>query len=303
MDVSIIQLALAISIPFVVSIFAWILTYIIPYAWPSWVSNQIIALSKKDTNDPIEIGIIINQLMKYDDWKRLTAMKKLKRIFKSKIKEIEVVESIKWRNSINNVKCIPLKEVLDISEQVIIYLNSENQNLQKLFPDNNKKRFLNNIEFFKEKKDQHSEILTRNPDSKVWWHDDISNKFKSSYSKKEYDLPIDQFTIIIQLYDDSGYLTFIDENNSMTPEKFLLKKNIEKPKKYSYFEIENIFQNIILYLSYPHSSSKKEDFSYRLALGLSSHKLSSDAIKDIINEIEVQILTKDYKDTVKKLNL
>jgi hypothetical protein len=302
MDIFIIQLFLAIIIPFFVSIFAWILTYVIPYTWPSWVSNQIIKFSKKDTNDQIEIGIIINQLLKYDDWKRLMAMKKLKKIFKSKIKEIEAIESIKWNKSIENVRFMPLKEALDISEQAIKYLNGENQTLQKLLPDDNKNRFLKNKAFFEEKKDQLSETFTKNRDSKVWWYDD-NKEFKIHYLKGKYGLSIDQFSVIVDLYDVSGGYTLIDEDNSMTPEKFLGETNIKKPIKYSDFALENIFQNIILYLSYPHSIKKKEIFSYRLALGLSSHKLSVDAIKDIIEEIDSQILTKDYKDIMKKLNL
>jgi len=42
-----------------------------------------------DPKHPVEISLIINQFSKYDDWKRLTACKRMRRMFINKIREIE----------------------------------------------------------------------------------------------------------------------------------------------------------------------------------------------------------------------
>ncbi|MCE7698801.1 MAG: hypothetical protein K8E24_008220 [Methanobacterium paludis] len=166
-----IQISIAIFIPLVVSIFAWTLTYIIPYIRPNWVSNTVIKVTKNNPKDPIEIGLIINQFSKYDDWKRLTASKRIKQMFTQKVREIE------------------------------------------------------------------------------------DNKELEGY----------------KLENEEGIIT--------------------------------AFNDIILYIDYPHSKSKKDKLTYRLALGLSDHDKSHETLIKLIKEIQGQIYNKDYKEWEKRMNI
>ncbi|KAF5042836.1 hypothetical protein DSECCO2_508470 [anaerobic digester metagenome] len=119
------QIFLAIFIPLIVSVLAWTLTYIIPYTSPNWLSNRVLTFTKNQPTDPIEIGIIINQFSKYDDWKRLTANKKMKQMFIRKIREIEKNNELNWSDAKKNVFNIPLRDFFDKLNVLLIVLKDE----------------------------------------------------------------------------------------------------------------------------------------------------------------------------------
>ncbi|KAF5042838.1 hypothetical protein DSECCO2_508490 [anaerobic digester metagenome] len=68
-------------------------------------------------------------------------------------------------------------------------------------------------------------------------------------------------------------------------------------------EIITEFNELMLYIDYPHTKSKKDELIYRFALGLSNHEKSSETLNEVINEVKGQIFSKDYKKWEKQLGL
>jgi hypothetical protein len=87
----------------------------------------------------------------------------------------------------------------------------------------------------------------------------------------------------------------------MSIEDFLKFKNHYKPEKQSLNEILTTFNDVILYIDYPHS--KREELTYRLALGLSDHEKSFETLNKLLGEVKGRIWNKDYEEYKKRLNV
>lgn len=287
------QIFLAIFIPLIVSVLAWTLTYIIPYTSPNWLSNRVLTFTKNQPTDPIEIGIIINQFSKYDDWKRLTANKRMKQMFIQKIREIEKNNELNWSEAKKNVITIPLKDLLIKLDELLAVLKDKEyetkHNLQFTSKEV-KEHFNKQINELEEHNAKCLQILEKHPNTILW---DKWTSFPDTleiYDKERYSLNSKELEFLLYL----EYAT-VDKDNKMTTERFLERNGHKNPKRQSNEEITAEFNELILYIDYPHTQSKKDELIYRLALGLSNHEKSSETLNELINEIKGQIFSKDYK--------
>lgn len=295
------QIFLAIFIPLIVSVLAWTLTYIIPYTSPNWLSNRVLTFTKNQPTDPIEIGIIINQFSKYDDWKRLTANKKMKQMFIRKIREIEKNNELNWSDAKKNVFNIPLRDFFDKLNVLLIVLKDEEYEKKhniKFTSEEVKEHFSNKLNELEENKESYSQILEKQPNTLIWGRWYSGEDFIEIYNKENYSLSSEE----LELISDLKY-TIVDKDRSMTIERFLERTGHISPKKMDNKEIITEFNELMLYIDYPHTKSKKDELIYRFALGLSNHEKSSETLNEVINEVKGQIFSKDYKKWEKQLGL
>lgn len=295
------QIFLAIFIPLIVSVLAWTLTYIIPYTSPNWLSNRVLTFTKHQPTDPIEIGIIINQFSKYDDWKRLTANKKMKRMFIRKIREIEKNNKLKWSEAKKTVLNIPLSDLLDKLNELLIVLTDEEYEAKhniKFTSKEVKEYFTEKLNELKENKESYSQILEKHPKTLIWGRWYSGEDFIEIYNKEKYSLTSEE----LELISDLKY-NIVDKDRSMTIERFLERNGHKYPKKMDNKEIITEFNELMLYIDYPHTQSKKDELIYRLALGLSNHEKSSETLNELINEVKGQIFSKDYNEWKTKFSL
>ena len=260
------QIFLAIFIPLIVSVLAWTLTYIIPYTSPNWLSNRVLTFTKNQPTDPIEIGIIINQFSKYDDWKRLTANKRMKQMFIQKIREID--------------KKYETKHNLQFTSKEV------------------KEHFTKQLNELEEAKAKYLQILEEHPNTILWDEWTSFSDTLEIYDKEGYSLTSKELEFL--LYPE--YAT-VDKDKKMTTERFLERTGHKYPKKRNDKEIITEFNELILYIDYPHTQSKKDELIYRLALGLSNHEKSLETLNELINEVKGQIFSKDYKKWEKNLRI
>lgn len=292
------QIILSILIPLGVSVLVWTLTYIIPYIRPNWLSDSVLEVTMNDPKHPVEIGLIINQFSKYDDWKRLTACKRMKRMFIHKIREIEANEELKWVKLKNKTIYMPLKRILDSIDVMLSILKDdkyeEKHNL-KFTSKDVKSHFNKKKDLLKENQAKYSEILKDYPNTIIWGKCYMSPEYIEKYNKGGYYLTPREIELLDPQY------TILDQDASMTKKEFLESTGHETPKRQSDEEIIAKFNEFILYIDYPHP--KKDELTYRLVMGLSNHEKSSEILNELINEMESQILSKDYKEWKTRFNL
>jgi len=292
------QIFLTIFIPLVVSVLVWALTYIIPYIRPNWLSDSVLKVTMNDPKHPVEISLIINQFSKYDDWKRLTACKRMKRMFINKIREIEDNEELELSRLKKNIINMPLKDVLDKLNVLLSVLKEKQYEEEpdlKFTSKNVLEDFEKKIESLEESQREYSEILENHPNAILWGTNVSSPKFIEKYNKEGYDLTIKQIQLMISKY------TVVDKDASKTKEEVLELKGHKSPKRQSDAEIISKFNELILYIIYPHP--KRDELTYRLVMGLSNHGKSSEILNELIREMESQILSKDYKEWKTRFNL
>ncbi len=294
------QIILSIVIPLIVSLIVWTLTYIIPYISPNWISNGLIKFTRDDPSDPVGIGLIISQFLKYDDWKRLNASKRIQRMFIKKIREIEKDNEQEWSELVKKVIKMPLKDALMKLDLVLVELRDKNYekkyNIHLTSPDVIE-HFEKQIESLEDYRKKYYEILKQYNNAIIWDQCTIPPKFIERYNKENYVLSLKEIELI-----DFKYI-MLDKNGKMSTEEFLNIKGHNTPKRQTDDEIIAIFNDVIFYIDYPHSKFKKDKLIYRLSLGLSDHERSQKTLNGIISEVESQILMKDYNDIVKRHNL
>lgn len=294
------QILLSIAIPLVVSVIVWTLTYIIPYISPNWISNRIITFTKNDPKEHIEIGLIINQFSKYDDWKRLTAIKRLKRMFFKKVREIEDDNESKWSELRASVINMPLENVLNKLNLILSVLKNKNYEKDhniKLSSEDVRENFEKKIKSLEEYQNNYSKLLKKYPKAIIWDICFTPSKYIQNYNKEEYALTINDIEIM-NLKDN-----YFDEDGSLSADEFLQIKGHETPKRQNNEEIITTFNDVILYIDYPHSKFKKSELTYRLSLGLSDHEKSNETLNRLIYEVKEEIQMNDYNKWKKQFNL
>lgn len=113
-----------VTIPLGVSIIFWILTFILPYLFPSQFSWIILVLKKRHTlKDPSEIRLYVNQFFKYDDWKMLTAKGMLLSSFERKLDFFKKEEKEYWQVLKDKIEIIPIKGAIKEIEDELRKLN------------------------------------------------------------------------------------------------------------------------------------------------------------------------------------
>jgi len=113
-----------VTIPLGVSIIFWILTFILPYLFPSQFSWIILVLKKRHTlKDPSEIRLYVNQFFKYDDWKMLTAKGMLLSSFERKLDFFKKEEKEYWQVLKDKIEIIPIKSAINEIEYELEKLN------------------------------------------------------------------------------------------------------------------------------------------------------------------------------------
>lgn len=292
------QLLLSILIPLCVSVLVWTLTYIIPYIRPNWLSDSVLKVTLKDPKDPVGISLIINQFSAYDDWKRIVACKRMKRMFINKIREIEDDDEKEWCLLKNKVINMPLKDVLNKLNMLLSVLKDKPYEEEADLKFTSKKvleDFEKKIESLEECQREYSKILENHPNAILWGKYVSSPKYIEKYNKKGYELTIKEIQLMISHY------TVLDKDGKINKKSYLAMKGHEAPERQSYEEIISKFNELIFYIIYPHP--KRDELTYRLVIGLSNHKKSSEILNELINEMETHIFSKDYKEWKTKFNL
>jgi hypothetical protein len=289
-----------------VTVIIWLGTYVMPYIWPEGYAKFILFIQRKDPNDPIDISLIINQFLKYDDWKRLTAKERLKRMFKRKISEIEDEKRIRWDELKDNTICVPLKTLIDMLKY---YLGNESDYIE--FNDDHDTDFLISENYLKEvipqmdeneiKKElkKFSGIYKGHKNANVWFLVDSELPLGIKGKVSDYKSPLTSKELAVLLTLQAPH---IDSDGSWDKERYLKAYLKESPPEiYEKEELNEIFQNIILYLDYTHQSSGEKLFS-KFALGLSNHEKSSEKMIELIKEVKIQIYKKELSEVKSKLN-
>ena len=277
-----IQSIWVIIVPIVVSIFAWLLTYIIPFIFPYQVTwLMLLFTSGMDPKDPIGIKILVNQFMKYADWKRLTAMQRLKRIFKKKAKEIAKADNEKWLKYDKHLICMSLNEFMD---DLGIYLASlreseETKEIEEIIPEGFELK-KENIRYTRLKKPGMSANL-RGDKLKIWYYSDNENPINYKKIVKE---------LINYKYESRGLnsgfnMPFIDYDGKLKKDEVIIRKLggvdfIHMDKE----DIDQIFDKIIIFLDDPREKEVKEVLLHKFAYGLSNSENSADTLKRIIRD-------------------
>lgn len=282
----------------------WVVTYVTPYIWPETYSKFILFLRKNDPTDWIEISLIISQFLRYDDWKRIVAKERLERMFKRKICVTENEQIIRWAELNENSISIPitiaissLKNVLGLEvdpeelnnldeEQIILKVYSE-----EVLANFNKNQMEKDLKDF-------TKIYENNGNVKLWFLIDETIPLNTKRKVGTYEKPLStrEIAVLIALNYPS-----VDLDGTWDTNDFLkYKLNENPPKKYNENELNDIFQNIILYLDYSQGISSKEQISI-FALGLSNHEKSSETLLEMIEKIKKEIDEEELSEIRSKL--
>lgn len=291
----------------IVTLIIWLITYITPYIWPETYSKFILFLRSNDPTDLTEISLIISQFLKYDDWKRLVAKERLKRIFKRKIQTIEHEQMVRWEELKSNSTYIPLKQVIkSLKEALDFQLPYEDDEkdrellISKTYLDEAMEK-MDKKEIEKELK-KYSEIIEGNKNAKIWFliDEDLPLGIKGKISDYKKPLTTRELAVLISLRYPR-----VDMDGTWDKEKFLkIMINEKPPEKYDDENLDDIFQNIILYLEYMDDSQQKsKEQILRLALGLSNHEKSSETLMNLIKKVKKAIYKKEFAEIKSKLGL
>lgn len=261
------QTFITIIVSLLVSVFVWMLTYIVPYIWPSNLS-KVFSFFIKTPCDINEISLYINQFLKYDDWRKLTAKECLKKSFQEKLIKISEYQKLKWENLCNNVMVQPAEE------------------------------FLLEMKDLKEKKYVEN-LIKKDKNINIWSFKDVNKAFELKGDLRRYNKHFKTSEVGLILNTKTVY---IDVNGNMNTQKFLKNKlNEEPPKPININETLFIFEDLIFYFDHiSKTSDKKEELSSRLSFGLSNHPKSYDTLLDLMNEFKDEINSKDFEKTREK---
>jgi hypothetical protein len=178
-------------IPAIVSAIIGFLSYVVPYVWPEEWTDFIMCIRRDDPYDFVGINLIISQFLNYDDWKRLTAKKRLKRIFKRKMADIERDKEKRWEELKNNSISIPIKQAITGFERALKPNNSANisdENLEdkSLVSKNYLDDAIKNMDKKEIKKvlNEYREIYGKHKNARIWIL--LEEKFHLIFQKVEY---------------------------------------------------------------------------------------------------------------------
>lgn len=223
---------------------------------------------------PFEIMTLL-ELVENGDEK---ARKRLKAIFKDKIRESDEMNHRKWIDMKLDVDSRHLSEEEIIILAVMLELQPKLKTSARLF----------NVE-----RSEISEYIKRVKKGELA----ISNEFKEEYMGK-----------ILWFFKSEGPKTIFDvpfmtlnrdyifEENKMDTVEFLNRHGFFKQEKKSLKRINNLF-NDVLRLIYTSKPDKRDVLKNQFSWSLSSDKQANKMFKDLINEV----YKKEYYDTLKKL--
>lgn len=253
----------------------WFITYLRPD-----VPAKILFNLKKDPIDIFDIESLIYRFIKYDDWKRLESKNRLQRMFKNKmINEFKKYEQEQWEVLKKTVIC------REMNDEEILYEKAEKDlSLQK--SANKQGTFeLSSIEedneyIDKVLKDKLPEIRKEYNEKRICFFNKLPVETEWEPGKIE--------PIKTSMWKGHQYLN----NEPKIIETFLECNYFYPPKKRDLKMIYALFNNIMLYIDYPHEKFIKEKSIRNLAIGLSNSENSNYHLKMIIDEVEKEILNK-----------
>jgi len=191
---------------------------------------------------------------------------------------------------------MPFERILDRLDLMLSVLKDEKYEEKcdlKFTSEDVKSHFMEKKDLLKETQAKYSEILKDYPNTIIWGECYISPEYIEKYNKGGYYLTPKEIELLDPQY------TVLDKDASMTKEEFLKSKGHKSPKRQSDSEIISKFNELILYIIYPHP--KKDELTYRLAI--SNHGKSSEILNELISEMDAQIFSKDYKEWKTRFNL
>ena len=286
-----IQSVWIIIVPIIVSIFVWLLTYIIPFIFPYQVTWLMLLFTKgMDPKDPIGIKILVNQFMKYNDWKRLTAMQRLRRIFKKKLNEIVVEETKKWKKYDKHLICIPFNRFMDDLEMYLAPLKESGkiEEIEEIIPKE--------YEIIK-KNDHLTQFSTlrmtvnlKGEKINIWYY---------SHKNQPVDYKIIVNGLIAQYVPrviNSGFeAPVIDHSGILKKEEVIVKKLEDVDFIHMNKErIDQIFDETIIFLDDPQEKEIKEVLLHKFAYGLSNGENSVEALKRVIRDSSLNLDNKNF---------
>ena len=224
--------------------------------------------------------------MKYDDWKRLTAMQRLRRIFKKKVKKIVIEDTIKWQRYDKHLICIPLINFMDDLERYLTPLkeSGKTEEIEEIIPEGHefKKNNNNYIQF----STRSMSVNLSGDKVKIWYYSDkkhpidyriivkelIANIIKRQKINLRFDVPLIDFSGILKkegvILRKLEYVDFIHLNNE---------------------GINQIFNKIIIFLDDPEEKEIKEVLLHKFAYGLSNGENSVEALKRVIRDSKLNL--------------
>jgi len=291
-------------ISFIIYLILWVIKDIITYTHPSKLSKIIIRFIN-DPRDPVEIRLIINQFLRYDDWKRITAKDRLERMFKNKMKNIEKEKAERWKQIKAVTFCISLKDMIYALKRALS--NSFKEEIKgsddkeflisKTYLEDALKK-INKKELEKELK-SYSTIYNNHEKARLWILKDekIPLGIKGNISDYKQELTSQELAVITSLWEPK-----IDFEATWNKEQALKRfLNEYPPRSWTDEELNEMFDKIILFLDYPHEKTKNKMFS-QLAIGLSNYKTSSDELLELLNEINRKLDKKEFNKIRARLN-
>ncbi|MBP2045291.1 hypothetical protein [Methanobacterium aggregans] len=302
------QISITIIVSLSVSIFVWMLTYVIPYIWPTSIS-KILSSFTKISSDYIEIKIYINQFLKYDDWKRLTARDRLNKIFKNKIREIEEYQLKRWNKLSKNVISKPINEVYNDIKELNSFYSKDHvssscpllknpvwmdiKEVEPYFGGFKTKKFKQYLE--KELSDL-EESLLQNEDGNIWFYADDQDLDKWGCEKNLFEFPQLTPNESLILIHEGNYK--VDSKNKFDINEILIKvfKFKEEPKISNENDLKIKFDQLIEYIDSPRERSEQEELIFKLARGLSDQTDSDNVLLSLLNNIESEKYSKRYKE-------
>lgn len=253
----------------------WLITYL----WPN-IPAKILFKLKRDPEDTFDIESLIYKFLKYDDWKRLEAKNRLRRMFQNKMRnEFRKYELKKWEALKDTVECEKFTE-------------------EEILQDKAK-----NMHLFAGMHNDESVMLPKKAS-----YEDIKNNLKDKLPeiKEEYEkrrrcyfkeLPVKKTTVVggkDAVKATKWKLPLFFDDEPMIKDKFLNHNGFFAPKERNLSIINALFDNIMLYVDYPHKKSRKEKLIRNLALGLSNGENSNYFLERLIKEVEKEINRKNY---------
>lgn len=306
------EVFIAIIIPLLVSISAWMLTYIVPFIIPRHLSDLLLLFFRfQNPSDPSEIRIYINQFLNYNDWKILTAKGMLLRIFEGKLEKFEKEEKKYWNRFQGTIEKIPLKnaiknieDTLNESSQTDMdpvqsrlrnYTRTQLNRWLKLYQTYSEKNPNATLWHFIEFKRKDLEFIfdidpTPRPEG---YSPAIKGKIPNTYEELKKKLSY------LFLIESNGQWLNSDRSREASEENFLKEVGLEKPGYSNEKERSNIFNKILLNLNLNEEENKKV-----LSIALSDMEESMEIFKNIIkNCSDITPLKTRFLDKLKNMEL
>ena len=274
---------------------------------PLQLSRVVLLITENmETNDPIEIRILVEQFVKYDDWKRLTARGRLKSLFIQKMEEIENDKFMEWDSLMNSLTFLSIDDVVSYLKSVKNEMKSSKSDNFDFNPTWIDFKGLNEYyeEFEAKSLDKHileySQIKKEYENAKVWFFMDEDLLPLKRAEINKYNKPLTTHELAVLMTET---YPIIDKKGVYNKEEVLKRKNFFQPKISSQETLENTFEKVITFLDYPHKKKFKEELMYKLSIGLSNHVIASNELLNLNNIVDSNIMNKDFENIRKQLNL